>query len=189
MWHFEMSGGWSKDFILSLGSVGLACSAGWLDWRLRKIPNWLTVSGLLLGLMLSGLLWRWPGLKESLEGSGLCLGLLLPFVLVRGLGAGDWKLMGALGSFLWPQRAIVILLGTFLIAGMMSLVEVVRQRKVQETGRNLWTLLLAYSTFHVNNVRAISLDNPGLLSIPFGVAAALSTTVFFVLVMVIRFFH
>ena len=184
-----MGSGLWKEVVISAGAVGLAGWAGWLDWRIRKIPNWLTVPALLLGLVLSGSLYRWAGLKASLEGAGICLGILLPFVLVRGLGAGDWKLMGALGSFLWPKRVIVVLLGTFLIAGLMSLVEVVRQRKVQETFRNLWTLLLAYSTFHVSNVRAITLDNPGLLKIPFGVAAALSTGSFFVIVFVIRFFE
>ncbi len=116
------------------------------------------------------------------------MGVLLPFVLVRGLGAGDWKLMGALGSFLGPPVVLVVLLGTVLIAGIMSIVEVVRQRKLQETSRNLWTLFLAYSTFNVYNVRAISLDNPGLLKIPFGVAAALSTATFFLIVFLIRFF-
>jgi prepilin peptidase CpaA len=184
-----MGSGLWKEVVISAGALGLASWAGWLDWRLRKIPNWLTVPALLVGLVVSSALWRWPGLKASLEGAGICLGVLLPVVLVRGLGAGDWKLMGALGSFLGPQRAIVILLGTVLIAGLMSVVEIVRQRKVQETFRNLVTLFVAYSTFRVNNVRAISLDNPGLLKIPFGVAAALSTGSFFVTVFVIRFFH
>ena len=130
-----------------------------------------------------------PGLRSSLEGAGLCLGLLLPFVLVRALGAGDWKLMGALGAFLGLWPAIVVLLGTVLIAGLMSVVEVIRQRKVLETLRNLWVILVAYCTFHVNNARTITLDNPGLLKIPFGVAAALSTGLFFVIVSALRFYH
>jgi prepilin peptidase CpaA len=183
-----MGSGLWKEVVLAAGALSLAGWAGWLDWRTRKIPNWLTVPSLLVGLALSTVLWRWPGLKASLEGVGICLGVLLPFVLVRGLGAGDWKLMGALGAFLGPQRAIVVLMGSALIAGLMSVVEVLRQRKVQETLRNLLTLLVAYSTFHVNNVRAVSLDNPGLLKIPFGVAAALSTGFFFVIMFVIRFF-
>jgi prepilin peptidase CpaA len=184
-----MGSGLWKEVVISAGALGLASWAGWLDWRLRKIPNWLTVPALLVGLVVSSARGGWHGLKVSLEGSGICLGVLLPVVLVRGLGAGDWKLMGALGSFLGPQMALVVLLGTVLIAGLMSVVEIVRQRKVQETFRNLITLFVAYSTFRVNNVRAISLDNPGLLKIPFGVAAALSTDSFFVIVFVIRFFH
>ena len=128
-------------------------------------------------------------MKSSLEGAGISLGVLLPFVLMRGLGAGDWKFMGALGAFLGPQRVIVVLLGTILIAGTMSVVEVIRQRKVRETLHNLWVLFVAYSTFHINSARAMTLDNPGLLKIPFGVAAALSTGVFYVIMTLMRFFY
>jgi prepilin peptidase CpaA len=108
---------------------------------------------------------------------------------MRGLGAGDWKLMGALGAFLGPQRVTVVLIGTVIIAGIMSFVEVIRQGKVRETVYNFWVLFVAYSTFHVNNARAITLDNPGLLRIPFGVAAALSTGLFFVIMAAFRFYH
>ncbi len=96
--------------------------------------------------------------------------------------------MGALGAFL-GQQVIIVLLGTIIIAGIMSIVEVIRQRKVRETLKNLWVLFIAFSTFHVNNARAITLDNPGLLKIPFGVAAALSTGLFFVIISTLRFFH
>ena len=184
-----MDSGLWKEVAISASALGLAGWAGWLDWRMRKIPNWLTVPALLGGLTLSTVLWRWPGVKLSLEGAGISLGVLLPFVLMRGLGAGDWKLMGALGAFLGPQRVIVVLLGTVLIAGTMSVVEVIRQRKVRETLNNLWVVFVAYSTFQVNNARAITLDNPRLLKIPFGVAAALSTGSFFVIISALRFFH
>src|SRR5438094_5629721 len=46
------------------------------------------------------IVWRLPGTRAGLQGAGLALALLLPFVVLRGLGAGDWKLMGALGAFL-----------------------------------------------------------------------------------------
>jgi prepilin peptidase CpaA len=141
-----------------------------------------------VGLGLSAVLGRWAGLKLSLEGAGISLGVLLPVVLMRGLGAGDWKLMGALGAFLGPWRTFIVLLGTIFVAGAMSAVEVIRQGKVRETVCNLWVVFVAYSTFHVNSARALTLDNPGLLKIPFGVAAALSTGGFFVILLALRFF-
>ena len=183
-----MNSGLWKEVVISASALVLAGWAGWLDWRIRKIPNWLTVPALVVGLTLSAVLGRWPAEKSSLEGAGICLGVLLPFVLMRALGAGDWKLMGALGAFL-GLRVLIVLFGTILIAGLMSAVEVVRQRKVRETLKNLLVVFLAYSTFHVNNARAITLDNPGLLKIPFGVAAALSTGLFFVVMFALRFFH
>ena len=184
-----MNSGLWKEVVISASALGLAGWAGWLDWRIRKIPNWLTVAALLVGLTLSAVLGKWPWAKLSLEGAGLSLGVLLPFVLMRGLGAGDWKLMGALGAFLGPQRVTAVLIGTVIIAGIMSFVEVIRQGKARETIYNCWVLFVAYSTFHINNARAITLDNPGLLRIPFGVAAALSTGLFFVIMAALRFYH
>jgi prepilin peptidase CpaA len=181
------SGLW-KEIVVSTGALGLAVGAGWIDWRTRRIPNWLTIPALLIGLTVSALLGGWTGAKVSLEGAGISLGVLLPFVMMQGLGAGDWKLMGALGAFLGPSKTVVILFGTVLIAGLMSVVEIIRQRKVRETLSNLWVLLVAYSTFRVANARAISLDNPGMLKIPFGVAAAVSTGLFFVLIFAMRLY-
>jgi prepilin peptidase CpaA len=183
-----MDSGLWKEIVIWACALGLAVWAGWLDWRNRRIPNWLTVPAMFSGLVLSAILGL-PGWKASLEGAGICLGALLPFVLMRALGAGDWKLMGALGAFLGFYAVVLVLIGTVLIAGLMAIVEVIRQRKVLETLKNLWVLFVAYSTFQVNNARAISLDNPGLLKIPFGVAAALSTSTLFVIMCALRFFH
>src|SRR5438309_344049 len=113
-------------------AVLLAVWAGWLDWRSRRIPNWLTVPALLLGVALNTIVWRLPGTRAGLQGAGLALALLLPFVVLRGLGAGDWKLMGALGAFLGPHKLLVVLLGTILIAGLLASRYVYKQ--VQRAG-------------------------------------------------------
>jgi prepilin peptidase CpaA len=171
-----------------LGVLALAVWAGWLDWRSRRIPNWLTVPALLLGIGVNTLARGWPGTKAGLEGAGLGLGLLLPFVLARGLGAGDWKLMGALGSFLGPSRLVTVLMGTVLIAGIMAVVQMVRSRRVKQTLSNLGVLLLTMMTFGIRGQRQhITLDNPGLMSLPFGVAAAFSTVLCFGALSALRF--
>src|SRR5271154_805563 len=99
--------------------------AGWLDWRTRKIPNWLTVPGLVAGICMHTAISGWRGTGTSLEGAGLALLILLPLVLVRGLGAGDWKLMGAVGAMLGPMAFLVFLLVSALVAGVMALVTVI----------------------------------------------------------------
>lgn len=127
----------------------VAVWAGWIDWHSRRIPNWLTVPALMTGIVVSTLGGGWAGTKASLEGAGLGLGLLLPFVLLRGLGAGDWKLMGAIGAFLGWAGLVVVLLGTVFIAGLMAVVQIIRNRRIKETLRNLWVLLLAMFTFGI----------------------------------------
>ena len=77
------------------------------------------------------------------------LALLLPFVLLRGLGAGDWKLMGALGAWVGPSRVVVVFLGTVLIAGAMAIVQMIRYGRVRETLRHVVVLFRILATFGV----------------------------------------
>src|SRR6202035_6058310 len=127
----------------------LAIAGGWTDWRTRRIPNWLTVPGLLLGIAMNSCLQGWSGAKASLLGAGLGLGLLLPFVLIRSLGAGDWKFVGALGAFLGPQNLLTVLLLGILVNGLMAAVMVVWKKRVRETVRNLGRMLAALLTIHL----------------------------------------
>ena len=154
-----------------------ATIAGISDWRSRRIPNWLTVSGLLLGIVMNSALRGWPGAKASLLGVGLGLLLLLPFVLIRSLGAGDWKLVGALGAFLGPQRLIAVLFVTVLIAGIMALLLIIWKGRVRQTLRNIAHLLAALFSFHLPGAE-LSLENPDALKVPFGVAVAIAVILY-----------
>src|SRR3984957_7998658 len=162
-------------------ALALALSAAWTDWRTRKIPNWLTVPALLLGLTVHTMIAGWPGAKTALEGAGLALALLLPLVLLRGLGAGDWKLMGALGAFLGPVLCLFILFGSIIASGIASAAYTIRAGRVKETARNIVELVRGFVVFGLQPNPAVSLDNPNLLKIPFGISVAASTAVCFVL--------
>jgi prepilin peptidase CpaA len=155
-------------------AVSVAVGAGILDWRYRRIPNWLTVSGLGAGIAVNTILYRWPGLKTALLGALLGLGLLLPFVLIRSLGAGDWKLAGALGACLGPRALLSVLAGTILVAGMMALVVVIWTGRVKRTLRNMARLVAALLSLRMPGSE-VSLDDPQSTRIPFGVAMALTT--------------
>src|SRR6202171_6563174 len=154
-------------------AVLLAISAGILDWRYRRIPNWLTVSGLAAGVAVNTILYRWPGLKAALLGTLLGLGLLLPFVLVRCLGARDWKLAGALGACLGPRQLLSVLMGTILVAGVMALAVVIWKGRLKQTLLNIAHLLAALFSLRMPGSE-VSLDDPQSTKIPFGVAAALT---------------
>jgi prepilin peptidase CpaA len=105
-----------SPIILGL-AVALALIAGWTDWRSRRIPNWLTVPGFLAGVAANVLVNGLAGLKTSLLGAGLGLLVLLPLVFLRSLGAGDWKLAGALGAFVGREVLADLLMGSVLVAG------------------------------------------------------------------------
>jgi prepilin peptidase CpaA len=137
----------------------------------------LTVPGLFAGVAANVFVNGIAGLKTSLLGAGLGLAVLLPFVLLRSLGAGDWKLAGALGAFVGWEALANLLIGSVLVAGVMALTLVIYKRRFLETMSNIGRLLGAM--LHLRTPGAeVSLDNPNSLRVPYGVALCLTTVVF-----------
>ena len=165
-----------RDALWVLAAL-FALAAGWTDWRWRRIPNWLTLPAAAIGITLNVAGGGWAGARSSLLGLGLGLVLLLPFVLIRSLGAGDWKLAGALGTFFGPDRLLTVLFGAILIAGLMAVALVIWKRRVGKTLRNMGRLLGAFFTLHRPG-EELSLDDPASLKVPFGVAAAAAAVLY-----------
>jgi prepilin peptidase CpaA len=160
-------------------TLALTLSAGFLDWRSRRIPNWLTVPGTVLGVFAHTLVNGWHGTLFAAEGACLALILLLPPVLTRLLGAGDWKLMGAVGAFLGPQLLLVVLFCSILASGSIAIVQMMRAQRVVETLRNMLLLVWGFFVFGLKKNPQISLDNAALMKLPFGVAVAAATVICF----------
>ena len=162
---------------LLAGALLVAIVAGWTDWRGRRIPNWLTVPGAATGLALNVVFNGRAGLWSSLLGLAVGLALLLPFVLLRSLGAGDWKLAGSLGAFTGPGLLMNLLLVSVFVAGVMALALVVYKGRVRETARNIGHIMVSLITFRLPGSR-VSLDDPDSLKIPYGVALSLTVVVY-----------
>lgn len=166
-----------KAHLLWTAALALAAVACWQDWKSRRVPNRLTVPALVAGLVANGIFGGWAGLWAALTGAGLALAILLPVVLLRGLGAGDWKLMGALGAWLGPQLILRVLFTAVLIAGAWAVIEMIRQRRVGQTLRNLWELVRGFVVFGLRPHPSLTIENPGLIRLPFAVAVAAATVI------------
>lgn len=95
-----------------IGTMALCCI--W-DVRFRKIPNVLTLSSALAGILFAAAEHGLPGVGWSLGGLLLGAGILLPGVLAGFIGAGDMKMIGAAGSFLgWLGILRAVLMGAVL---------------------------------------------------------------------------
>jgi prepilin peptidase CpaA len=165
--------------IWSLALVLTFCAAC-IDGRTQRIPNWLTVSGLTAGVLAHGVLSGLSGVLTAIEGAGLGLAIVLPLVWLRALGAGDGKLMAALGAVVGPQMLCFVLFASVLVAGLMAAILTVRAGRVRETFHNIGLILMGFLTFGFKAHPEISLDNPDALKLPFGVAAAVGTLICFV---------
>lgn len=101
------------------------------DLRFRRIPNWLTFSTAVAGLGIAWMLSGWSGLVVSLQGAGVGLALmLLPFML-GWTGAGDVKLMVAIGAMGGPSFVFQVCLYAAIVGGLMAVVVLLRRHKLR----------------------------------------------------------
>lgn len=153
---------WQVYGLLCLAVLALAALG--FDLKYRRIPNWLVMVGLLLGVVINvvgpqagarvaGLFSDMPaaqGLGGAIKGAGLAFLMLIPFYMLRVMGAGDVKLMMAIGALLGPMPVMNVILFVFLIAGLIALgffvfkiglLESIRQLFVAVTTKNTDSLL------------------------------------------------
>lgn len=91
------------------------------DIRKSLIPNYLTVSACLAGLVLHGILSGGAGLWQSFMGLLIGFGLMLPLYLARAVGAGDVKLFAGIGAIAGSSFAINSVIYSLLCAGVIGL--------------------------------------------------------------------
>ncbi|MDH6152924.1 MULTISPECIES: A24 family peptidase [Paraburkholderia] len=165
------------EFPVGACLLGLVATAAGLDLHERRIPNVLVLVGLALAFAV-----QW-GLHGAGEGShrwvlGLLTGggLFFPLYLLRGMGAGDVKLMAAVGAFVGPQPALEIVLVTCVVGGVWALAVVIFKRELKSTGTNMLAILLsgrALSGRLSETGKDAALPSVG--SLPYGVAIAFGT--------------
>ncbi len=127
--------------------VGFTLIATYTDLRTVRIPKWLTLPGLALGVLLNVFLGAWvgpageargpfwlgehqggwrgglDGLLFSLAGFATGFGLFLVMWILKTCGAGDVKFFAALGAWVGPYLAIVLLAGTIVFVIILSFVK------------------------------------------------------------------
>lgn len=109
-----------------------ALSAGVLDLRSRRIPNWLTVSGALAALCLAAVGGR-PHFFASLLGFAVALALGLLLFFFRALGAGDAKFIAAAGAWAGLARLPLALLAMLGAGAVFALAWSWRKRMLRAT--------------------------------------------------------
>ena len=163
--------------VIWIVSALFALAAGITDLRSRRIPNWLTYPAVPIAILLHAIAGGWHGARLALLGTALGLGILLPFVLLRSLGGGDWKLVGALGAFYGPRRLVEVLVYTLLINAVIAIVMVISKKRLGRTLRNIGRIFAAMFRFHLPG-SDLTIDNPEAAKVPFGIAAAIAVLLY-----------
>lgn len=166
--------------LLEIPLLAVVCVAGFSDIRTRRIPNRVVLAGLLLGLAGNAMLYRWAGLASAGLGMGLALLVYFPLYMLRGMGAGDVKLMAAVGAIAGPANWVAVLVLTGLLGGVCALVLVATQGAVRQTAANLGCIFseLVHLRAPYRRHRQIDTRNPLALRLPHGAIIALAVIAF-----------
>lgn len=149
------------------------------DLRSRRIPNWLVLPFLILGIGVSAGLHGWHGLTQSVEGimlGGLVMGAL---AALGGMGMGDVKLCAAVGAWIGPSQLLVALVVMALAGGVMALCWAVAGGFVGELFSSTGSLLAGFGRRGLRPDPELVLDNPKTRKMPYAPAIAIGVLVSF----------
>ena len=155
-----------------LGCVLLTASI--YDIRWRRIPNWLTFSTFGAALVYQSTTGGMEGFFFGLQGAGVGIGALLLFYALGGMGAGDVKLLGAVGAFLGPEGVFNTFLFTALLGGFYAVAVLAFTGELLQVLKRYWAMLLAFML----TKRIVDIPSPVNQHAPklcYGVVIALGT--------------
>ena len=162
--------------------LALAIAAGVSDIRTRRIPNWITVSGAALGLMLRSYYSGFAGALLSLEGAALAMSFFLLLHLAGGMGAGDVKLAAAIGALVGPRSFLFVFVFTGLLGGIAAAALAMAHHRLRPTLERTGQLFVSFSRLRWRELRRNSrLETPGALRLPYGAIMAGGALAFLVI--------
>ncbi len=144
------------------------------DARYRRIPNILTLTlitfGIVFNLMTRGI----SGLSVTLLGLSVGMVLLIIPYITGGIGAGDVKLLGAIGAVLGAQFVVATFLYGAILGGIWSIALLIKKSGLKPSIEKFYWNLLAvmpYNTIKPIGLKTISTDKE--FSVPYGIVISL----------------
>ncbi|MGJ7919800.1 A24 family peptidase [Neobacillus sp. LXY-4] len=166
--------------------LGLVLSISFVtDIKKRRILNIITLPAILLGFVYNTITLGWEGFLFSGKGFLVGLGFLLIPYLLGGMGAGDVKLMAAIGALMGTTFTFYSFIYTGLIGGIIALILIIKSQ-------GLWNLLKSMSfvlksfffrlLFLRSDLGEIVVNkNKSKIAFPYGVAIVLGTVLAYLL--------
>lgn len=138
--------------------IAIALAACVTDLRSRRIPNILTFGGALAGIVFHLIVGSVDGLFLSVSGWAVGVAVfLLPFAL-GGMGAGDVKLVAALGAWLGPMDTFWLGMYSALAGGVAALVLALASGYLRQALSNIHMLLMHWRVAGIRPLHEVSLS-------------------------------
>jgi prepilin peptidase CpaA len=154
------------------GALIVAGLGGVADVLTRRIPNLLTYPVMLVAIVGRSALYGWHGLGSALAGGFIGGGAFLIFYLLHAMGAGDVKLIAAIGCLVGPSAAIEIVLASAIAGGIFAVIYALWQGRLRAVLVNLLDLIKFHAVAGAEMHPSLNLSNPQAARLPYGIAIA-----------------
>ena len=147
-----------SDPVVFTAVSGSAATAAIVDLRTRRVPNWLTLGVAATGLALAAAHVDGVRMTAALEGLAIGLLLMLPGHVIGRSGAGDVKLLAAVGTLLGPRLTVLAFMYAAIAGGVLAVLVAVSRRRLQHSIAQL-TRLMTTGGANVSEIERPSADN------------------------------
>jgi len=121
--------------------------ASWIDYKERRVPNWLNASLAALGFMAQAQFFGWQGVTAGAIGLVVGFAALIVPWLMHGMGAGDVKLMAAMGCWLGPWLTLLGFAAGALIGGVAAVAMILSTGRAVHAYTNMQTIMTKLRRF------------------------------------------
>lgn len=154
------------------GALSIAGVGGITDIATRRIPNKLTYFGMIVAIAGHFALQGWHGLGNAIAGGLIGGGAFFIFYLLHAMGAGDVKLITAVGCFVGPGLAIEIVFASAIAGGILAIIYSLWQGRLGAVLANVRELISFHAAVGAEVHPTLNLSNPQAVRLPYGVAIA-----------------
>jgi prepilin peptidase CpaA len=147
------------------------------DIRSRRIPNVLTFGAAAAALLFHGFDAGIFGLQAAATGWVVGAALFLPFFLFGGMGAGDVKLLAALGAWLGPWDVIWLAIYASVAGGLMAVAVALARGYLRTALWNVWTLLRYWWIVGPRSMPAMTLESSKAPRLAYAIPVFVGTVV------------
>ena len=160
--------------IAAIVVVVLACVP---DVWSRRIPNALTFGAAAAAAAFHLATAGWSGLGLSLGGWFVGALLFFPMFALRGMGAGDVKLIAAVGAWLGPTQVFWVALITSMVGGVLGLVVALAHGYAAKAFRNVMTLVMYWRVVGPRPLPSLTLEGARGPRLAYAIPIAIGTVV------------
>lgn len=171
----------NPEFVYPAAASVCAAMGSITDVRSRRVPNLLTGPAMLAGLALHFAFGGWHGMLLAAAAGSICGAIFLVFFIAGGMGAGDVKLITAIGCLVGMSNIVSVLALTAIAGGVMAVGLAVARGQLKQTLFNVGALASHHTTQGLKPHPELNVLNKNTLRLPYALAIAAGTIITFCL--------